>query len=405
MSDFDEAVIQRIKQLEREVERLQRWERPIGGGGVTDHGALTGLGDDDHTQYLNTTRHDTTTRHMLGTVVPHDDHGQLTGLTDDDHTQYTKHPASSTDNAIARWDGTGGRTIQNSGVTIDDSNNIKVGTAPVPTSVTSSTDNAVVRFDSTGGNKIQNSGVIINDSGQLSGNGLDGWIYDTDTWTYVSATSFKITGKDVRYKFPKGTKIKLVQSGITKYFYVVATAFSTDTTVTITGGSDYTLAEAAISGQAYSYAAAPQGYPFGTVAIRVERSTNQSIPNGTWTALSFDTIITEEKPATTSQWSSGDPTQLICRLPGYYLINAHVRLAANATGGRGINLVKNGSTALVGNVYAAFSGIDAHIQCSAIVKLDTGDYIEAKAYQNSGAALDAVATSSNLHFEWIRLGI
>ena len=30
MSDFDEAVIQRIKQLEREVERLQRWERPIG---------------------------------------------------------------------------------------------------------------------------------------------------------------------------------------------------------------------------------------------------------------------------------------------------------------------------------------------------------------------------------------
>jgi len=27
-------------------------------GGVTDHGALTGLGDDDHTQYLNETRHD-----------------------------------------------------------------------------------------------------------------------------------------------------------------------------------------------------------------------------------------------------------------------------------------------------------------------------------------------------------
>ena len=30
MSDFDEAVIQRIKQLEREVERLQRWEQPVG---------------------------------------------------------------------------------------------------------------------------------------------------------------------------------------------------------------------------------------------------------------------------------------------------------------------------------------------------------------------------------------
>lgn len=28
------------------------WEQVGGGGGVTDHGALTGLADDDHTQYL-----------------------------------------------------------------------------------------------------------------------------------------------------------------------------------------------------------------------------------------------------------------------------------------------------------------------------------------------------------------
>ena len=85
MSSFEDAIIQRIRSLEREVERLKRWERPVI---ITDHGALTGLGDDDHTQYLNTTRHDTTTRHTLGTVVPHDDHGQLTGLADNDHPQY-----------------------------------------------------------------------------------------------------------------------------------------------------------------------------------------------------------------------------------------------------------------------------------------------------------------------------
>ena len=231
----------------------------------------------------------------------------------------------------------------------------------------------------------------------------DGWCYDTDTWNYNDATSFKITGKDVRYKFPKGTKIKLVQT-TTKYFYVVATAYSTDTTITITGGSDYTLASATISGQAYSYADTPQGYPFGTVTIRVERSTNQSIPNNTWTALSFDTIVSEEKPATTSQWSSGDPTKLICRLPGYYLINAHVRIAQNATGARGMNILKNG-TALIANIFSPASGFDSHFQVNATVKLDTGDYIEANAFQNSGAALDAVATSNNLYIEWIRLGI
>ena len=148
------------------------------------------------------------------------DHGALTGLADDDHTQYAKHPESSTDNAIVRWDGTGGRTLQNSSVAIDD-------------------------------------------NGKLSGDGLDGWIYDTDTWTYVSATSFKITGKDVRYRFPNGTKIKLVQSSTTKYFYVVATSYThrDGTIVTVTGGSDYALANENISGQAYSYAAAPQNFP------------------------------------------------------------------------------------------------------------------------------------------------
>lgn len=90
---------------------------PSSGGGVTDHGSLTGLLDDDHTQYLNNTRGDaryqpldldlTAIAGATGTkddttflrgdntwAVPPSsgggvtDHGSLTGLTDDDHTQY-----------------------------------------------------------------------------------------------------------------------------------------------------------------------------------------------------------------------------------------------------------------------------------------------------------------------------
>jgi len=50
MSDFEDAVIRELKFLRREVERLKVKERPT--GGVTDHGLLTGLSDDDHPQYL-----------------------------------------------------------------------------------------------------------------------------------------------------------------------------------------------------------------------------------------------------------------------------------------------------------------------------------------------------------------
>lgn len=88
----------------------------------------------------------------------------------------------------------------------------------------------------------------------------DGWIVDADTWTYVSATSFKISGKDVVARFPVATKLKLTQT-TAKYFYVVSAAFSTDTTVTITGGSDFALANAAIDSPCYSYQSCPQGFP------------------------------------------------------------------------------------------------------------------------------------------------
>lgn len=42
------------------------WVDVSGGAGVTDHGALTGLGDDDHTQYYNSARHTKAIHDSLG---------------------------------------------------------------------------------------------------------------------------------------------------------------------------------------------------------------------------------------------------------------------------------------------------------------------------------------------------
>jgi hypothetical protein len=106
----------------------------------------------------------------------------------------------------------------------------------------------------------------------------DGWITDTATWTYASATTFTIAG-DVRAKFPKGTKIKLTNSTV-KYFYVVGTAYSSpNTTVTVLGGSDYTLAAGAISATYYSYGSAPQDFP------------NRFYYTPTWTAATTNPVI------------------------------------------------------------------------------------------------------------------
>jgi len=87
-----------------------------------------------------------------------------------------------------------------------------------------------------------------------------GWFAPNETWTYVSPTTFTVPG-DQTAKYHKGTKIKLTQT-TEKYFYVIGSSYGApNTTVTVTGGSDYSLANAAITLPFFSYAETPQGFP------------------------------------------------------------------------------------------------------------------------------------------------
>jgi hypothetical protein len=90
---------------------------------------------------------------------------------------------------------------------------------------------------------------------------ITGWQKDNAVWVYVSTTSFKVVGVDVTLRFPVGSKLRCKQGAGYLYFYVVSAAFSSDTTVTVTGGSDYSLANATITDNYYSYVANPQGFP------------------------------------------------------------------------------------------------------------------------------------------------
>ena len=103
-----------------------QWRNATLPSGVTDHGLLTGLSDDDHLQYLTSPRADTwlgtksiaalsdvsPSTPTSGQVLTYDhisgqwrnqsptvyvtDHGALTGLTDDDHLQYLTSPRANT---------------------------------------------------------------------------------------------------------------------------------------------------------------------------------------------------------------------------------------------------------------------------------------------------------------------
>ena len=74
---------------------------PAGSSGIRDHGELSGLGDDDYSQYLNIARHDVTARHPLGTVVPHEP--ALNNITNVNVPSPADNDVLYWDNAASKW--------------------------------------------------------------------------------------------------------------------------------------------------------------------------------------------------------------------------------------------------------------------------------------------------------------
>ena len=95
---------------------------------------------------------------------------------------------------------------------------------------------------------------------------LNPWYYLGNDYNiaYVSTSSIKIYSPTsygtIAHWFPTGTKVKFMQT-TEKFFYVVSTSWSAPwLTVTLTGGSDYTVANATITGFYYSHGLA-YGFP------------------------------------------------------------------------------------------------------------------------------------------------
>ena len=118
-----------------------------------------------------------------------------------------------------------------------------------------------------------------------------GWIEVFETWTYASADAptftFTVVG-DKSTKYYPGMRIKLTQTTV-KYFIITKVVYSSpNTTITVYGGTDYTLANKAIIYPYYSSAKAPAGFPLDptkwtvTVTDSTQRSKTTDISDSTW---------------------------------------------------------------------------------------------------------------------------
>lgn len=128
---------------------------------------------------------------------------------------------------------------------------------------------------------------------------VSGWLGASEAWTYASADAptftFTISG-DKTAKYSPGMRIKLTQTTV-KYFIITAVAYSApNTTVTVYGGTDYTLVDAAITKPFYSTRKTPAGFPLDprkwTVEVTDTTPRTQMTPTAaTWYNLGGVSII------------------------------------------------------------------------------------------------------------------
>lgn len=123
-------------------------------------------------------------------------------------------------------------------------------------------------------------------------------------------------------------------------------------------------------------------------SARVQQNSAQSIPNATYTAVTFDTAILN----TAGMWNSGSNTRLTAQTAGTYRIGGAVVFPSTPTGFRAVSIYVNGSS-IINTIIPAVSGAGTAVPIPAFeTHLNVGDYVQIFAYQNSGGALSLLTT-------------
>lgn len=124
---------------------------------------------------------------------------------------------------------------------------------------------AMVRLNGPDVEHASNAAVAMNlvdEHANLIFNALDnGWVDPVETPTKGTGSTLVFTGVDRTSTYEVGDKVMYTDTTV-KFGYITSSVFSTDTTLTITGGSDYALVGSPTAGTFYySKASSPVGFP------------------------------------------------------------------------------------------------------------------------------------------------
>lgn len=130
---------------------------------------------------------------------------------------------------------------------------------------------------------------------------------------------------------------------------------------------------------------------FKVPSVFVYRSASQShTTSGNWETISFPSGSAVERWDTDNMHDlSTNPSRINCPTPGKYRITAGVQFAANATGQRGLRLLRNGVSVMSDVVVDTAASGNTNLVITVEFDMQAGtDYAEIQAFQSSGGALN-----------------
>ena len=131
------------------------------------------------------------------------------------------------------------------------------------------------------------------------------------------------------------------------------------------------------------------------------QNVSQNIATTAWTAITMDSSLLDSYGGHSN---SVNPSRYTAQVAGWYSIGGGAGFVANATGGRGADVYKNGAfiTAGAGVVGTAGAGASHVTPLSGVmVFLNVGDYVEIYGWQNGANPL-ATATGQYASYAFIR---
>jgi hypothetical protein len=118
-------------------------------------------------------------------------------------------------------------------------------------------------------------------------------------------------------------------------------------------------------------------------------SVNQSVADSTATVLALNTESFDTDGPNTMHDLVVTNSRIFCKTAGKYLVLAMVQFQANGTGYRRVDILKNGALVGLAEYPPVTTGAVTTVPAWAWLQLAVNDYVEVRAFQTSGGALNA----------------